>query len=328
MKTNGFHASTIGGKRIFAVSIIVALILASVSAMGVFAAPTKISGGQLRELGAAMRWYNNFRSQPGRFNSASDQAKLQQYLDQYAFALRQAQALLVNGGSNSNGQGNNSNGNNASGQGGNSSGQGSNQNGRNQSAEQQMATYLSMMRGLRDKIMSVSGSGNNGNNAGNSSGNNAGAGIPVTGNSTASNSQSNNQSNNQNNNQNNNQSKTPSQIWGGQFRELQAAQTWFNNFRTKPGQNRNSEAISRYLDQYAFALSQARAVIAGGSTSNGQQSNSNGSNGQGNNLSWGTPQQQLSMYLHMMRGLRDKIAGGGNNNNSSNTNNTTGNVQP
>ena len=51
MKTNGFHASTIGGKRIFAVSIIVALILASVSAIGVFAAPTKISGGQLRELG-------------------------------------------------------------------------------------------------------------------------------------------------------------------------------------------------------------------------------------------------------------------------------------
>ena len=35
MKTSGFHASTPGGKKIFAVSIIVALILASFSAIGV-----------------------------------------------------------------------------------------------------------------------------------------------------------------------------------------------------------------------------------------------------------------------------------------------------
>ena len=61
---------------------------------------------------------------------------------------------------------------------------------------------------------------------------------------------------NNNNNQTatlNNQNSSPAKTRGGQFRELQAAQAWFNNYHTKPGKDRNSEDISRYLDQYASA---------------------------------------------------------------------------
>jgi hypothetical protein len=121
-------------------------------------------------------------------------------------------------------------------------------------------------------------------------------------------------------------------VSANQVRELR--QAWFNNFRTRPGQDRNSERISRYLDQYAFALSQANALLVGGGT-NGQSNNASGqgdnANGQENgnnpgaNQSWGSPKQLMAQYLGMMRNLRAKIAAGGNaNNNNNNGNNGAG----
>ena len=165
---------TRSGKSVFAVSIIVALILASLSAMSVFAAPPNPSnptgnslsntwGNQWRDLQFAQAWYNNYRSQPGQ-NSNSHDSKIQQWLERYAFALRQASAI-VRGGVNANGQANNSTSSTSSqssssssstttsGQSNNSNGQSLNQGGNNQSAQQQLAFWLHMMRGLRDKIL-------------------------------------------------------------------------------------------------------------------------------------------------------------------------------
>ncbi|HMB24185.1 MAG TPA: hypothetical protein VKP08_15185 [Anaerolineales bacterium] len=83
--------------------------------------------------------------------------------------------------------------------------------------------------------------------------------------------------------------------------------------------------LQQYLDQYAFALRQANAIIMAGpnanngsqaNTANGQSSSSNGqsnsSNSQVNNSF--TPQQNLGWWLHMMRGLREKISTLGVNN--------------
>ncbi len=163
MKTNRFRASVAGSKKTFAVSILMTLILASLSVIGAFAASTTppsqaltgtpgptgninngnsisslATGNQFRELQAAAAWYNNYKSQPTKFNNPARQARVQQYLAQYAFALGQAQAILVSGANatNSNGQANNSN----------SQGWGT--------PQQQLAMYLHMMRSLQDKITS------------------------------------------------------------------------------------------------------------------------------------------------------------------------------
>src|SRR5215213_9566826 len=317
MKTNGFHASVgdQGGnslyRKLLVASLIMALLLASVPVACVFAAPPSQQGGgdkdleqswasKLSQLRAEVAVFNNLQTKPGQ---NGNNANIGQYLDKYRAAIAAAQALVV------------------SGSGFDSNGRVTNQNQANQSV-QQLGMYLSTIRGLRQKIAEGGRDNNNNNNGNSNNGNNTnannGAGIPVTGSSA----DNNNQSSGQNNN-NNNQNNSPAKIWGVKFRELQAAQTWFNNFRTKPGQNRNSERISRYLDQYAFALRQANAIIVNGANSNGQ--GNNGSNGQTLTQSWGTPQQQLAMYLSMMRGLRQKIAEGGNNNNNTGTNNTAGN---
>ena len=304
MKTNGFHASTLGDKggnslyrRIVTVSIIMTMLLAALPVASVLAAPARGQGtsqnkteaewaNKRSQLAAEVWFFNNFQTKPGQSGFNGNQG---QYLDKWRAALAAAQALVVNH------------------DGFDSNGRMTNENRANQ-AVQQLAQYLSLIRGLKDKIGEASRNNNNTantNNSGNANGS-AAPGIPVTGGSA---------NNNQNNpNQNNNtQNNSPSKMWGTQFRDLQAAQTWFNNFRTKPGQNRNNEKISRYLDQYAFALRQAYAIIVNGPDANTQSNN--GSNGQGNTRTWGTPQQQLAMYLHMMRGLREKIAEGGNDQN-------------
>lgn len=356
MNNNGFHASTTGGKKLFAVVLIMALLLAAIPAVSVFAAPGQpptpggngsnaVSASQFRELQQAQTWYSNFRSQPGQF---SNNAKISQYLDQYAFALRMANAVLV-GGANTNGQSNNANnqGNSSNGQNNSSSNQGTNSNGQGNNpgqgfgnSQQQMGAWLHMMRGLREKIAAEGGSGVN-------SFSNNSAGIPVTGgttnnngsnssNNSGSNSNSNNGTGTTNNsgtgtttnngstgttsnsgtgtattnNSGQNSSQSLSQIWGPQFRELQQAQTWYVNFRTQPGQFRNDSKVQQWLDQYAFALRQADAIIIGGINSNGPNNSFN--QGLTNSQSDRTAaQQQLGQYLHMMRSLRVKIALGG-----------------
>lgn len=335
MNSNGFNASTTGVQKIFAISMIMALLVASFAATSVFAAPVRQDGGggedgsggvtpnQVRELQQSQAWFNNFRTKPGRGNSA----RISQYLGQYAFALGQANAILV-GGASSNAQGNNANsqGDNANGQSNNTQTNNA-QSGNNFSAQQNIGMWLKMMRGLRQKI-AVEGN-QSANNSSNSN-NNAGAGIPVTGGST-NNDQSptpNNQGSAQNNGNNagttnNNQGSSLSQTWGPQLRELQQAQTWFNNFRTQPGRGQNSARVSQYLDQYAFALGQSYVIIAGGinanSLNNGDNSNTF-DQGLANSQSDRTAaQQQLAQYLHMMRGLRQKIStGGADNNNDTN----------
>jgi hypothetical protein len=320
MKTNGFDASFGGGsvgsslsRKVFAALLIIALLFASVPAISAFAAPAAQGqtpgsgleqdwGNKISQLRAAGAWFDNFQTRPGLNRSCGNMG---QYLDRFRVALASAQALIV------------------SGNGFNSSGQVTNDNQARRSV-QQLGTYLGTMRGLRQNI--TEGNNNASANCGSAANNNqsatqgnSGPGIPVTGgagttnntnnqnnnqgnnqNNNQGNNQNNNQSNNQNNNQSNNQN-SPAQIWGGQYRELRVAQSWFNNFRSQPGLARNNDRMSQYLDRYAFALRQANALIVNGSNSNGQTVTRN----------WGTPQQQLAMYLHMMRGLREKILQGG-----------------
>jgi hypothetical protein len=132
MKLNGFHASTAGGQKVLTVSLVLALVLASVSIVGALAAPTlrgpleRGFGDQLRELNAARDWYNRVRSQPSNFISTSDPAKAQQYLGEYASALAQADAIVSSGGTATTS---------------------------NRSAKQNLSSWLHVMRGLRDKLI-------------------------------------------------------------------------------------------------------------------------------------------------------------------------------
>ena len=288
-------------RKLVVASLIIAMLLASMPVAGVLAAPPTQQGGggnngqsngleeswgnKLRQLQAEVTFFNNFQTKPGQYRNPES---VGQYLDQWRSALAAAQSLVV------------------SGSGFDSNGQITNQNQAKQS-NQLLGQYLSTIRGMKDKIGQGGGDNNNGNN--NTGGGNT-AGIPVTGGAA------------NNNNQGSSQNSSPAKTWGSQFRELQAAQAWFNNYHPKPGKDRNSEHISQYLDQYASALRAAYAIIANGApNSNVQSTSSDGQSITNRN----TGQQQLAMYLSMMRGLRQKIAeGGGDNNNNNNGNNNTG----
>ncbi len=92
-----------GGKKVFAVSVVMALILASLSAFSAFAAPAptsaseiseQIFGNQLRELNLDRVWFNDFKANHSNFVNPSEPNKLQQYLDQYGIALGKAEAIV------------------------------------------------------------------------------------------------------------------------------------------------------------------------------------------------------------------------------------------
>ena len=94
-------------------------------------------------------------------------------------------------------------------------------------------------------------------------------------------------------------------IWGSQFRELQADRAIYNNFKSRPGEIKNSSKpaeTQQYLAQYAFALGQAEAIVRQGSPSSTSTVKVN--NRYERSLS---AQQELAMYLHMIRGLREKL---------------------
>ena len=96
-------------------------------------------------------------------------------------------------------------------------------------------------------------------------------------------------------------------IWGSQFRELQADRAIYNNFKSHAAEIRNSSKpaeAQQYLAQYAFALSQAEAIVRQGSPSSTSAVKVN--NRYERSL---TAQQELAMYLHMIRGLRAKLGG-------------------
>ena len=96
-------------------------------------------------------------------------------------------------------------------------------------------------------------------------------------------------------------------IWGGQFRELQADRTIYNNFKSHRETINGSSTLSQdqqYLNQFAFALSQAEAIVLHGSPSSTSTVKVN--NRYERSL---TAQQELAMYLHMIRGIREKLGG-------------------
>lgn len=133
-------------KKMFVVSTIMAVIVASLSAFSVFAAPAKTSakifGSQLSELNADRAFYNHFKANPKNFVNVSDPLKLQQYLARYAFALAQADAVVKGRGTivatskSTNAQVNAI-------------------NNMDQTAEQNLAMWLHVMRDLRVRISQI-----------------------------------------------------------------------------------------------------------------------------------------------------------------------------
>jgi hypothetical protein len=93
----------------------------------------KAWGPQLRELQANRTFYDNIRSHPAELSSSNSSSQNQQYLDQYAFALKQAEAIVRSGISRSTMTVNR-------------------RNEKSVTAQQVLATYLHMIRGLRTKL--------------------------------------------------------------------------------------------------------------------------------------------------------------------------------
>ncbi len=96
-----FHASTTGSKKVAALSLALALILASISVINAVAAPpadpdpsVQVFDHQVRELNADKVWLSNFKSHPEDM-TAINSAKEQQWLSRYAFALTQADAIVA-----------------------------------------------------------------------------------------------------------------------------------------------------------------------------------------------------------------------------------------
>ena len=131
-------------KKIFVISTIMAFIVASLSAFSVFAATAstsqtetreRIGGQQLKDLQVDRAFYDHFRTDRKNFVSPSNPHQLQQDLARYAFALKKAETIIA-------GRGNalvTSTSNNAF-------------DNLDQTAQQNLAVYLHMMRDLRVKI--------------------------------------------------------------------------------------------------------------------------------------------------------------------------------
>ncbi len=90
-------------KRMFAISLVVALVLAAVSAIAASAAPsptanaaaTKVFGHQLRELDFDQAWLAKFKANRNNFVSVKDPNQQRQWIKQYEFALVQADAIVA-----------------------------------------------------------------------------------------------------------------------------------------------------------------------------------------------------------------------------------------
>ena len=83
----------------FVVSTLMALVVASLSAFSVFAAPAsatseRIFGQQSKELQADRNFYDHFIADRKNFVNASSPNQLQQDLARYAFALKSAEAVI------------------------------------------------------------------------------------------------------------------------------------------------------------------------------------------------------------------------------------------
>ena len=132
--------------KMFVLSTVLAAALATTSATSVFAASAAapnlsnhnvatVWGSQFRELQADRVIYNNFKSHRDQISSSSSPAEIQQYLNQYAFALKQAEAIVLHGSPSST-----------------TTVSVNSRFEKSRTAQQDLATFLHMMRGLRAKI--------------------------------------------------------------------------------------------------------------------------------------------------------------------------------
>jgi hypothetical protein len=154
MKTNGLYGLAIDTRgnwlvsKMFVVSLIIALIGSALPGITALAAPansqnTAIQSGleqewknKLHHLRYQGLYYDSVRLYPADFDKLSNLAQAQFYLEKYGIALRQAQTVVLNHtGFDSNGRVTNE----------------------VQAAEtvRDLAMYLHMMRGLRDKIEEI-----------------------------------------------------------------------------------------------------------------------------------------------------------------------------
>jgi hypothetical protein len=91
--------------------------------------------------------------------------------------------------------------------------------------------------------------------------------------------------------------------WKNKLSHLRSAGLFFDRVRLYPADFEDRDDLARaqyYLDKYGFALKQANTVVF----------NHSGFDIQGNvinEIQAAETVQELAMYLHMMRGLRDKI---------------------
>ncbi len=86
-------------KKIVVLSTIMAVLVASLSAFSVFAAPSNLSrtwGAQFSQLQADRTFYDHFVANHKNFVNPSEPIKLQIYLARYAADLSKAQAIIDN----------------------------------------------------------------------------------------------------------------------------------------------------------------------------------------------------------------------------------------
>ena len=132
--------------KMFVFSTVLAVGLATTSATSAFAAPATPPnitnynlvtawGGQFRDLQADRVFYDNFKSHHEEINSSSSQAEIQQYLSRYAFALKQAESIVLSGSPSST-----------------LTVRINSRFERSRTAQRDLATWLHMMRGLREKL--------------------------------------------------------------------------------------------------------------------------------------------------------------------------------
>ena len=98
-----------------------------------------------------------------------------------------------------------------------------------------------------------------------------------------------------------------SSIWGNQYHELLANRIIYDHFKSHGEEIKSSASpaqYQQYLDQYAAALSRAEAILNSGTPSSTSTIKVNSRFDKSR-----TAQQDLAEYLHMMRGLRQKLEG-------------------
>jgi hypothetical protein len=93
-------------------------------------------------------------------------------------------------------------------------------------------------------------------------------------------------------------------VWGNQYRDLTEDRIAYDHFKSERNTSSSPAEFQQYLDQYAAALSRADAIMLSSSPSSTTAVKVN------NHFDASrTAQQDLAVYLHMMRGLRQKLGG-------------------